>query len=406
MHSYQQALETIVGLPLVAGEERVVLPRALGRRLAGPVVAPWPLPRFTYSAMDGYAVRGSDLAAGREFDVVGESAAGHAWAGELPAGAAVRISTGAPLPAGADAVVPQEQATPAGAGAVRLAATADEARGWVRVAGSEVPAGAPLFGRGTLVTPAVLAFLAGFNLPMVPVLARPRVAILTSGDELRPWGSPLGAGEIIASSLLYLEHELAACGCEARVLGIAADTAPALEALLREALAWADLVVTTAGVSVGPHDHMGGVLDRLGARVHLWKVAVRPGKPMLVAEVGGRPLLGLPGNPVSTCCNTEIFIKPLLRRAFGLSPVELPRRPVALAAPCPRDRQRLFFVYARHDGAGGLVPLPNQSSGNLFNPARANALAVVEPGEGTLPPGTLVPTVDIHVGLGSPGETA
>lgn len=410
MISYQEALDKILSIPFEAGPEEVALMEAEGRHLREGVRAPWPLPRFTNSAMDGYAVHHEDLAGASEespveLEVLGESAAGEPFgAGSVPRGGAVRISTGAPLPEGPTVVVPRERAAEAEAGGVRRVrlslALAEGA--FVRREGSDVAADAVLFGPGTRITPAVLAFLASYNVARVVVSRRPKVGILTSGEEIRPYGSPLAGGEIVGSSLYFLERELAACGCEARVFGISPDDAGAFQGEMERLLEWADVAVTTAGVSVGDHDVVGRALKGLGAEVHFWRVAVRPGKPMLLATVGGKPWFGLPGNPVSTCCNTEIFLKPFLRRAFACPRAVEEYESALLLDDCPRDRHRLFFVYgqdAEEHGVRGVRPFPNQSSGNALNPALADRLIVLAPGQQPERRGTEVSTLRLRTGL-------
>jgi len=350
--------------------------------------------------MDGFAVRAVD-AGGEPLPIVGESAAGSAFGRPLPPGAAVRISTGAAMPAGADCVVPIEQAR-VEAGAVAFSGPVAPGQ-FIRWRGGDVAAGAVLLPRGTVLSPAKLAFLTMFGLQELQVFDPPKVAVLTSGDELRLLGQPLGADQIVASSLYYLQEELRRCGCAPRLLGIAPDDADTFTARLAEAVAWADIVVTTAGVSVGTHDVVGEAVRRLGGQVHFWKVAVRPGKPMLVASFGRVLHFGFPGNPVSTCCNTEIFLKPLLRQAFGIHPPILPTLRLPLAAPCPVDAQRLFFVYARlvlREGRLLADPLPNQNSGNLLLAAQGDALIVMPPGAGQRPAGEEVEVLRLGEGLG------
>jgi molybdopterin molybdotransferase len=192
-----------------------------------------------------------------------------------------------------------------------------------------------------------------------------------------------------------------AFGCEPRLFGIAPDDPAKFRAMFEQALAWGDIVVTTAGVSMGEHDVVGGVVRDLGAEILFWKSGVRPGKPMLVARFGEKPYFGLPGNPVAVCCNTEIFLKPFLRQAMGIAPVETPSEKMRLAADCERDPNRLFFVFATaeiRDGEWTAAPLPHQSSGNLHNPARASVLLVIEPGPERIPAGTTVNAMRIVTG--------
>lgn len=368
--------------------------------MAAPFQAAFALPRFDQSAMDGYCVRASDFqgALPITLPVVGESAAGRPSADALAPGTAMGISTGAKLPAGADAIVPVEWTTPSADGARVTIAQQPTAGRFIRRQGEDVADGAWLFGPGKRLSPAALAFLAMYNVPEIEVFRRPRVAVFTSGDEIKAFGEALRETDIVGVNVYYLEHELRAFGCDVRFFGIAPDEPAAWRAMFEDALGWGDAVVTTAGVSMGEHDVVGGCIRDLGGRVRFWKANVRPGKPMLVAEVGGKPFFGLPGNPVSVCANTEIFLKPFLRQALAIQPIETPRRAMTLVSECPRDKARLFFVFARsavRDGREIVEALAHQSSGNLANPASANALIVAEPGPDAIAAGETVSVLPI-----------
>lgn len=402
MTTYRDALDAILALPMARGTERVALGEAAGRFLAEPVRAPGPMPRFDQSSMDGIATATAWARAGEPLRIAGESAAGHPWPHALAHGEAVRISTGAAMPHGADVVVPHELLVTEGE---RVTPSQVGPPGhFVRHRGEDVAEGSVIAAAGARVSPAMLAFMAAFGIAEVAAHRRPRVAILTSGDELRMPGETLGPHDTVAASLLYLEHELRACGCEPLVLGIARDTDEDCARLLGEARAFAEIIVTTAGVSVGDHDAMGRVLRAAGAAPLFWRVAVRPGKPMLVARLGDAVVFGLPGNPVSTACNTEIFVKPYLRRWFGAEPAVLPHGTARLARELAPDRERLFFVYAqgfRRDpglAPGEVNPLPRQSSANLANPAKADCLIVVPPGDTPLPAGAEVAVLPVREG--------
>jgi len=399
MLTYRQALNRILDLPLTLRREMVPLLASSGRVLCDPVVAPWPLPRFDQSAMDGFALHSRETDPS-EFLIVGESAAGHPFHGTVGPGEAVRISTGARIPAGAESVLPRELAQEGGQGKVR--ASELPVRGnFIRFQGEDVAEGEALFEPGTRIDAPQLAFLSMFNLAELPVYAPPRIAILGSGDEVRPLGAPLRETDIVGSSLYYLSAELAAFGCEPRIMGISPDEPGAFRDLLEEALRWGDAVISTAGVSVGDHDVVGQALQAVDANVLFWRVAVRPGKPMMVAMARDKPVFGLPGNPVSTFCNTEIFIKPFLRQRMGIEPAEIGAQSLPLAEDCPRDGHRLFFVMAQciPDGDSWRVrPLGHQSSGNLFNAARANAMIVLEAGPRPALRGEPVPVLPLIPG--------
>jgi molybdopterin molybdotransferase len=404
MIPYSEARALVSTLPLRVRTESLPLLDAGGRILAEDVVAPWALPRFDNSSMDGFAVRSNDLAGACEnapvrLPVRGESAAGRPLHHPLAPGTAVRISTGARLPHDADGIVPVEQARVDGE-AILVTAPVVPGR-FIRRRGEDVAEGTRLFGPGTRLDAAPLAFLAMFNLPVLPVFVPPRVAILSSGDEVRLHGDPLGETDVVGVNVYYLERELRAFGCETRLMGIAPDDPAAFERLLDEALRWGDLVVSSAGVSVGEHDVVGRAVAALGGEVLFWGVSIRPGKPTLVARFDDRPLFAFPGNPVAVCCNTEVLLKPFLREKLAIMPADAPRLRVRLAVPCPRDAQRLFFVSARLEWRGGspsATPLPHQSSGNLSNPANADALLVIEPGPEPVAAGQEVEALALHPG--------
>lgn len=404
MTSYRDALDAILALPMALGTERIALREAAGRFLAEPVRATYPLPRYSQSSMDGIATSTAWARGGEPLRIAGESAAGHPWLNALAPGEAVRISTGAAMPEGADVVVPRELLRTAEDGLVTPSQVGAPGH-FVRHRGEDIAEGSVIAAAGTRLSPAMLAFVAASGIMEVAAYRRPRVAILTSGDELRMPGEALGPHDTVAASLLYLEHELRACGCDPRVLGIARDTEEDCARLLGEARAFADIIVTTAGVSVGDHDAMGRVLRAAGASPLFWRVAVRPGKPMLVARLGAAVVFGLPGNPVATACNTEIFVKPFLRRWLGVEPPVLPHGRARLARELAPDRERLFFVYAqsfRRDpglAPGEVAALPRQSSANLANPAKADCLIVVPPGDTPLAAGAEVAVLPVREGL-------
>ncbi len=403
--SYEAALERILAIPFAPTDELTPLSESCGRVLAVAPSAPFALPRFTQSSMDGVALRAEETTAATPerpmlFPIAGESAAGHPVAAKVPPGAAVRISTGARVPEELDAVIPIERVAIEGVNAVVREPV--HAGQFIRSMGEDIAAGAPLLPVSTRIGPAQLAYLATFNLPHVTTFVPPRVGILSSGDEVRMLGDRLGETDIIGSSLYYLENELRACSCEPRIIGISPDDPAKFRRMLGEALVWSDIVVTTAGVSVGEHDVVGRVLGEMNAKVLFWRLNVRPGKPMLVATIGGKVLFGLPGNPVSTICNAELFIKPFLRKAFGSGEPVPHAEKQRLGGECARDAQRLFFVYGRRDSRGGrtiVSALPRQSSANIANPAMADGLIVVPPGAAPLHSGEIVDWIPLKSGL-------
>ena len=329
-----RVLEGVRALP----SEVVGIEAAAGRVIAEGIRSPIALPGWDNSAMDGFAVRASDVAAATRPDpvrlrVLGEVPAGRAPEVEVLPGTAVRIMTGAPMPVGADAVVPVED-TDARTGASAVPSTVAvrapvRPRENVRYAGSDVREGAGLLEPGRACDSAAIALLAATGHARVTVHRRPRVAVVSTGDELVPPGRPLGPAQIHDSNSYALAAQAAEAGADVRRLGIAEDTLPALLALLRDAAAWADVVVLSGGVSMGAHDHVRAAFAALG-ELDLWRVAIKPGRPFahgrfVAADGGTVHLFGLPGNPVAVFVTFELFVRPVIRRLSG--------RPRAFARP-------------------------------------------------------------------------
>ncbi len=338
-----RVLESVRALPT----EAVGIEVAGGRVIAEGIRSPIALPGWDNSAMDGFAVRASDVAAATRTDpvllpVLGEVAAGRAAELEVQPGTAVRIMTGAPMPAGADAVVPVEDTdAPMGASAVPetvAVRAAIRARENVRYAGSDVRAGASLLEPGRACDAAAIALLAATGHAIVTVHRRPRVVVVSTGDELVPPGRPLGPARIHDSNSYALAAQAVEAGAEVRRMGIAQDSLPALIDLLREAVSWADVVILSGGVSMGAHDHVKAAFAALG-ELALWRVAIKPGRPFAHARAAapdGRTvhLFGLPGNPVAVFVTFELFVRPVIRRLAGRPRAfDRPVRTVRLAEP-------------------------------------------------------------------------
>ncbi|MGY0712307.1 molybdopterin molybdotransferase MoeA [Azospirillum argentinense] len=362
--------------------ETVPLPDALGRVLAEPAVARLTQPPFAAAAMDGWAVRATDIVpASAEAPVtlrrIGESAAGHAFAGSVGAGEAVRIFTGAPLPAGADAVVMQEDCEDAG-DRVRVGRAVPAGR-FIRPAGLDFTAGEELLPKGRLLTARDVALAAAANLPWLRVHRRPRVAVLATGDEIALPGDPLGPSQIVSSNALGLCALVASQGGVAHNLGVAKDDPEHLAAMAAGA-AGCDLLVTTGGASQGEHDHVRDVLG--GLSLDFYRVAMKPGKPLIFGTANGVPLLGLPGNPVSTGVAALLFLVPVLRRLQGL-PTENATLAARLGAPLKANDDRTDFLRATlstgTDGEPVATPFPRQDSAMMSRLARADALILREP---------------------------
>jgi molybdopterin molybdotransferase len=399
-------LAGIRALPL----ESVGVDEAVGRVLAEPLTARVTLPPWDNSAMDGFAVHSPDVATAAadrpvRLRVVGEVAAGYTPTATVVPGSAMRILTGAMLPEGADAVVPVEE-TDAAEGAAALPETvailARAAAGQhVRRAGSDFHAGEQLLAPGTRVSPQSLALVVAGGHGALAVHRRPRVAVLATGDELTAPGEPLAPGRIHDSNSPALAAQARALGAEVRRLGVARDTLPAVEAALRAAIAWADVVICSGGVSVGARDVVKAAFERLG-RVDLWRIAVQPGKPLAfgraVAEDGREVLLfGLPGNPVSSFVTFEIFVRPVLRALAGdRAPTARSVLRARLAETVTKSPRRRAFLRVmlrpdpEHPGEWVAHLAGAQGSHVLSALAAADGLAVVAENVDDLPAGAQV----------------
>jgi molybdopterin molybdotransferase len=377
------ALAAVRARALRPPAERVPVERAAGRRLAEAVVMPVDVPAFTNSAMDGWAVRAAD-APGR-LALVGEAAAGRPWAGSLGPGQAARISTGAPLPDGADAVVPREDAAEEDG---RLILTEPVAPGrHVRRQGEDLAAGAEVLAPGAVLMPAEVAVVAAAGLARVAVEARPRVALLTTGEELVEPGASLGPGAVVDSNRYGLWAQAEAAGAEvvaaARVRDDPEATRRALAGLL-DGDPHPDLLVTSGGVSVGRHDHLRPALGALGVDEVFWGVAIRPGRQAWLGVRGAQRVLGVPGNPVSAALTFHVLGRPLLGRDEPWDE-SLPLARVAARRPGLAD-----LVRGRRE-EGCFAPLPHQASHALSSLVGATHLAWIPAGTGELAAGTPVP---------------
>jgi molybdopterin molybdotransferase len=378
----------------------VPLGEALGCVLAEDVAAGEDLPPFANSAMDGFALRSEDVReAGAESPValrlVGEVFAGSARLPKVEPGTAVRIMTGGPLPPGADAVVPVERTETTGEMVqVRLGPAA---RGFVREAGEDVRAGTVVLGKGRPIDPAAVGMLASVGCHEVPVHPRPRVAVVSTGDELVDAGEALGPGQIRDSNSWLLAAQARAAGAEAIRCGRLHDDPDALRHGFALAAADGDFVVTSGGVSVGDRDYTKKVLAELGD-VQSWRVAMQPGMPQAFGFAAGTPLFGLPGNPVSCFVVFEVLVRPALRRLAGL-PDERLDRPRVTARLGDRVRSpagRISFLRVRleaGDQALTAVLTGAQGSGVLSSCVAADGLAVVPADRTELPAGAEVQVI-------------
>jgi molybdopterin molybdotransferase len=380
MLSVEEARARIVGLPHLTGVERVSLDRCAGRVLAEHRLrAVADVPPFTNSAMDGFAVRAADLPG--ELEVVGVVAAGAPMPPPLAPATAVRIMTGAPIPDGADAIVPLEEAQVRDG---RVAVETKPARGrHVRAAGHDTRAGEEVLMPVEPLGPAGIAVLASLGLAEVDVRRRPRVAILSTGDELTPPGVELAPGRIYDANGTSLAAAVAEAGGEALRPEQVGDDAEQTEARITEGIRAADLLVVSGGVSVGERDHVRRAIEQRGS-LDFWRIRVQPGKPLAFGEVSGRPVIGLPGNPVSALVTFELFVRPLIRAMLGLAGDGRPRVVATLAGPIPKSPERRAYLRVRVSyGRDGYVAASagGQASSQLRALAAANALLVVPEGE-------------------------
>lgn len=377
MISVNEALDALFALARPLDSETVGLRAANGRVLAETVHARRTQPPFSASAMDGYAVRSADADKGSTLTVIGEAAAGHAFDGRLGAGQAVRIFTGAPLPDGADQIVIQEDTLRDGD---TITVTFQGASGdYVRPAGGDFAEGAALEAPKRL-TPNDIALLAAMNIAQVPVTRRPKVAIMATGDELVMPGENPGPDQIIASNSFGLEAMLTNAGAETRMLPIARDTSDSLESAFRFARG-ADLVVTIGGASVGDHDLVGPVAEKLGMERSFYKIAMRPGKPLMAGRLGDQVMIGLPGNPVSAMVCGHVFVRPVIDVMLGLPAQPAKRSSAPLAHDIAKNGPREHFMRATLS-ADGLHVFERQDSSLLSVLSSANALAIRPPDDG------------------------
>lgn len=371
MITVDQALTEIFDLIAPLKTETIPLAKAAGRTLAEPAVATRDQPPFASSAMDGYAVQGVEVEDDVMFKVIGESAAGHRFGGEVKAGQAVRIFTGAPVPKGATRVVIQEDVTRTG-DLITLGRDLDQSD-YIRPAGGDFKSG------DTIKAPRVLtandiALLASMNIAKVTVTRRPIVALMATGDELVMPGENPGPDQIIASNNFGLAALINQHGGEARVLPIARDNQASLEAAfaLCEGV---DLIVTIGGASVGDHDLVGQVATDLGLDRAFYKIAMRPGKPLMAGKINGIPMLGLPGNPVSSMVCGHVFLLPALRVMLGFDASPRPHKPAILTHDMPANGPREHYMRARVED-GQITAFERQDSALLTVLSDANALLI------------------------------
>ncbi len=377
-----EALNRVLADAAPLEAESVPLKDALGRVLNDDVTALRTQPPASVSAMDGYAVRASDVAgAPVTLDVIGEVAAGHPFEGAVGEGQAARIFTGGVVPAGADAVVIQEVTNREGD---RVTVEKMIAAGRnIRRAGIDFTESDVLLEKGRRLTDRDLMLAAAMNHPALSVHRRPKVAIVGTGDELVPPGATPRPGEIVFSNGYALSALVRGQGAEVDDLGIARDRIEDIVAKVRAARDWgADVLVTTGGASVGEHDLVQRALAAEGLDLSFWRVALRPGRPMMHGKLGAMQVLGLPGNPVSSYVCAFLFLVPLIRRLAGRADVEPKAEPARLGRDLPENDERQDYLRATlEDGPDGPVatPVAAQDSSLMATLARADCLLIREP---------------------------
>jgi molybdopterin molybdotransferase len=379
------------------GTELVSLEAANGRFLASPLASTRTQPPFAASAMDGYAIRHADL--GLEpltLTVIGEAPAGHRFTGRVEAGEAVRIFTGAPVPEGADTILIQENA---GRDGQRITVLENPPKGaFVRAAGLDFAQGDVLLAPPLKLTYRHLALAAAMNHAELPVVRRPKVAILATGDELVRPGSEPGPDQIIASNHAGIAALVEDCGGEPLDLGISPDDPVQLAGHVRRALTdRADILVTLGGASVGDHDLVQDVLGKEGMDLAFWRIAMRPGKPLMAGRLGRTKVLGLPGNPVSSLVCGLLFLKPLLQTMLGQPLEQSGPKTAVLGAGLPENDSRQDYVRAilseAPDGRPMVTPFSRQDSSMLNLLAKSGALIVRPPLAPALASGAEVPVL-------------
>lgn len=403
MLTAEQAIQQMLAqVQPVQQQETVALSKALDRVLAEPVCSEINVPGYDNAAMDGYALRAAEVKPGQPLTVLGTALAGHAFTDSVPAGCCVRITTGAVLPSGLDTVVMQEQVelTEPNQQPAILCQLQPASGEHVRRAGEDIAKGQQVFAAGHKVRPADIGLLASLGFARINVKRRLKVAILSTGDELLPPGQPLVPGHIYDSNRYVMAAMLQRLGVDVLDLGLLADDVTVIEQAFKQAMTQADVLVTSAGVSVGEADYTRQILNKLG-QVNFWQVAIKPGKPFAFGKLDNCWFFGLPGNPVAAVVTLEQLVQPVLRKLSG----ELAdSAPAMLQAVCsvPLKKQPGRADYQRGwywQGQDGLnvKTLGSQSSGMLSSIANANCYIVLERDSASVPAGEKVSILPFSV---------
>jgi molybdopterin molybdotransferase len=398
-----QAQEFIARLvPRVEAVESIALRSALGRVLARDIVSAIDVPSHDNSAMDGYALRGADLAPQGDtvLRIAGTGFAGQSFGGAVPPGQCVRIMTGAVMPEGLDTVVPQEFTKAEGSDAVRIPAGAVRTGDNRRLKGEDLALGSSALKAGRLLRPADLGLLASLGQAEVPVLRKLRVAFFSTGDELRSIGEPLDEGCVYDSNRYTIWAMLQRLGCEVIDLGVVRDDPAALRQAFASAAASADAVITSGGVSVGEADHTKKIMAELGD-VLFWRIAMRPGRPMAIGRItkGGHEaiLFGLPGNPVAVMVTFYAFVRDALRAMSGMTQTTQPMLRAACSTPLRKKPGRTEYqrgiVTRTADGRWQVAITGSQGSGILSSMSAANGMVVLHHEQGNVNAGDEVDVI-------------
>jgi len=362
--------------------EQIALADAFGRVLAEDLSARRTQPPHAVSAMDGYAVRAADVAKlPARLKIVAEIPAGQSFHGSIGTSEAARIFTGAPVPDGADTIVIQENTKRDGDAVDIINGNAPKGR-YIRLAGLDFSEGDTLLTAGRRLTARDIGLAAGMNIPWLKARRKPRIALLATGDEVVMPGDSVGADQIVSSNGLALRSFVIACGAEPIDLGIAPDSEDALRAMA-EGARGADMLITTGGASVGDHDLVQQVLGHIGLEVDFWRIAMRPGKPLMFGTIESTRMLGLPGNPVSALVCATIFLRPAINAMLGLENQGTTEQHAVLATPLGENDEREDYLRATlridDDGTRHAMPLDKQDSSVFSGLARADCLIIRAP---------------------------
>ncbi len=390
----QAILEDIRALP----PESVHLADSLGRTLAEDYFAQTDLPPFDNSSMDGYAVVAAECATASAKSpvsavVIGESAAGSATTIQPSAFTAIRIFTGAPIPPGYTAVIPQENVTVATDRSAIVIQTQVSEGAYIRRKASDVAAGTLIAPKGAVITPFLLLALAAHGNAMIQVTRKPAVAIIATGSELVEPGQPLQFGQIYNSNAYMLAAMAQSAGAEATILPIAQDNEEDILRRLEEAQRY-DLIISSGGVSVGDHDLIKSAIEKMG-QLKLWRVNMKPGKPVAFGKIGATPIIGLPGNPVSSAVTCLLFAAPAIHKMLGCSEASQEIFSAHITETIAQSDRRSYIRCAltHIDGEAHVTPLGLQDSHRTMSIAFMDVLAIIPEGSGVFPTGTLVQVI-------------